>query len=248
MITSRQNQQVRLLRRLHDARGRREEGLYLLEGPHLVAEALAHHVPLALVATSPRLATRPDGAALLEALDQVPRWEMSDELLEYASEGETPQGVLAAATLPQHELLPGPLVLLDGLQDPGNVGTIIRTAAAAGAGGVLYRNPSADPFGPKCVRASAGVVAWFPVRQTDTVPALPVLAARARSAVPYTDAGLPWQQPFVLAIGSEAHGLSPQVEAAVTHFVCIPMARGVESLNAAIAAAVLLFHARSKVC
>jgi TrmH family RNA methyltransferase len=168
---------------------------------------------------------------------------------------ETSQGVVATAQLPQAakdiEVGAGFLaVALDGIGDPGNVGTIIRAAHGAGAEQALLGPGCCDAFNPKAVRASAGGVFALSVRSVDELPpalaklrqqGAVVLAADAGAAIPYWEADL--RGPTVLVMGSEAHGLSEEVRAAADGTMSIPMPGGAESLNAGAAAAVLLCEA-----
>ncbi len=167
----------------------------------------------------------------------------------------TPQGVAAIgrfAARPPAEVAgdAGPLALvLVGVADPGNAGTLLRSAEAAGAGAVLFCDGSVDPYGPKCVRASAGSLFRLAVsRDADAGAALAALAAHglttvatlARGAPPY-DAG-DLAGPLAIVLGSEAHGLPPAIGAAVDRVVTIPMAGRAESLNVAMAGTILCFE------
>ena len=167
------------------------------------------------------------------------------------SQTVTPQGVLAIAR--RHEVTVGealaaaraagwPLVVLDGVQDPGNVGTVCRTAAAAGAPAVAVLDGCADPYGPKAVRASAGTVLRLAVARGgwEALAGLRGFGASAAGGEPYDRARLAGAD--LVAFGSEAHGLRRDDLELVT----IPMAPGVDSLNVAAAAAVLLFEIRRR--
>lgn len=167
------------------------------------------------------------------------------------SQTVTPQGVLAiarrdevpvAAALAAARAARWPLVVLDGLQDPGNVGTLCRTAAAAGAPAVAVLDGCADPFGPKAVRASAGAVLRLAVARAGwaDLAGLRGWGAAATGGQPYDRA--PLADADVVAFGGEAHGLrSNELE-----LVTIPMAPGVDSLNVAASAAILLFEIRRR--
>jgi TrmH family RNA methyltransferase len=230
---------VRTLRRL--AR-RREPGLVLLEGPRVVAEAVACAVHLELLAVG-------EGVTFDAPAER--RVTLGTRALQAVSQTVTPQGVLAIGrhreARPDEAVLAArrvgwPLLVLDGIQDPGNVGTICRSAAAAGAPAVVVVGGGADPFGPKAVRASAGNVfrltvargAWPDLDQLGGYGAMPSGGVRPEDI----DLG----RAQVLALGGEAHGLRRQDLEPVS----IPMTRGVESLNVAAAAAVLLFEIRRK--
>jgi TrmH family RNA methyltransferase len=139
---------------------------------------------------------------------------------------------------------------LDGVRDPGNVGTMIRSAVAAGVDAILLLPGTADPFGPKAVRASAGLVGVAPLVRLDALSELPselfdrplqVVLADADAETPYTE--IDWSHPSCLVIGGETAGFAPASRASATHRVRIPMQPPAESLNAGTAAAVVLFEA-----
>jgi len=214
----------------------------LLEGPRVVTEAVASGVRLEVLVL--RAGVRFEAPA-----DRVVT--LGERAFGAASQTVTPQGVLAIARrdeVPMPVALAAaraagwPLVVLDGLQDPGNVGTVCRTAAAAGAPAVAVLDGSADPFGAKAVRASAGAVLRLAVARGSWADLSGVAGCGAAAAGgrPYDEADLP--ATGLLAFGSEAHGLRRDDLELVT----VPMAPGVESLNVAAAAAVLLFEVRRR--
>lgn len=167
----------------------------------------------------------------------------------------TPQPVVALVSWPVvdrpvlAESGPSLVAVLAGVSDPGNVGTVVRTAAAAGASGVMLTEGSADPFGPKAVRASAGAVLRLPIAESSREAALPTLAevgvrlvvADAHGSVALDDADLTGDVAVVL--GNETHGIPAGLAELPAVRVSIPMARGTESLNVAAAGAVILFEA-----
>lgn len=259
-ITSRRNPLVKRLRLLHDGRRRRQEGLLLLEGTHLVQEVLRLQLqPGELLATAPWLA---DHSALVGALPPscVCR-EVSQEVLEAVATTQHPDGVVltiaAPAPAPQAPTgAPAPLVLaLDGLQDPGNLGTLMRTALAAGVD-TLWLAEGADPFQPKVLRASAGAALALPMlreSRADLAERLSAAAAAGSQVVVAVRPGagpvaprpywqLDWTRPTVLLLGSEGGGVSPQLEALANQRVTIPHCAVVESLNVAVAAVPLLLE------
>jgi TrmH family RNA methyltransferase len=250
-VKSRQNAQIQLCRSLQDGSARRRHSLYLIEGVNGLEEAVRHHVPVQSVLWSERLADQPRGQALLSDLQSqgIALQAVDPALIDYVASTESPQGVVAIAPLPVYRLdaVMGPgrwTVMLDGVSDPGNVGTILRTAAAAGVDGVLLWGPGCDPWNPKTVRASAGVACWFPVVRIDTLSALgdaTLMATSSHEGRAYTDVQV---YSGVMVIGSESHGVSAAVAEHVEHWIHIPMEPGVESLNAAVAAGIILFHAR----
>jgi len=214
----------------------------LLEGPRVVAEAAACGVELDLLATR-------EGVAIPEVTaDRAV--VLSERAFASASQTVTPQGVLAVAR--REEVSVGdargaaraggwPLVVLDGVQDPGNVGAICRSAAAAGAPALVVLG-GADPYGPKAVRASAGTVFRLAVARGDwgELEDLHGYGTAPAGGLPLHEADLAGAG--LIALGAETHGLRNRHLPAVT----IPMAPGVESLNVAAAAAVLLFEIRRR--
>jgi TrmH family RNA methyltransferase len=221
---------------------RPEPGRVLLEGPRVIREAAACGVPLELVA-------RREGVDLDVQADRVVT--LGERALAALSQTVTPQGALAIARrveVPVGEAVARaraagwPLVVLDGVQDPGNVGAICRTAAAAGAPAVAALEGSADPHGPKAVRASAGLVLRLAVargRWSD-LAGLSGWGASAAGGRPLDSADVAGAA--LLAFGGETHGLRRDDLELVT----IPMAPGVESLNVGAAAAVILFEVRRR--
>lgn len=252
------NKLIRTVRRLQSSRAARERlGRTVLEGPRLVEEALARRIPLPTVVYSPRLLQSAAGSALVTRLSGGDRRlvYVTDELMDSLSGVEHTQGILAVAavTVPTAPLPPvvgepGLWVVADGLQDPGNLGTLIRSAAGAGAHAVGLTAGTVDPLNPKVLRASAGgwfrtAVQWLPpagdwLPAPDTV----VYAAHPHRGQPYFT--LDWRGPVVVWLGNEARGGSATGPTVVP--VRIPLAKGLESLNVAMAATVLLFHAAAQ--
>jgi TrmH family RNA methyltransferase len=249
-----ETQRLRAL--LRDPAARRAESAFVLEGPRLVADALDRGVTLDAV----YVGVHADRAfaellARLRAAG-VPVHGLKEGVLEKLGTTRTPQPVLGVvpipAPVPVGDLPPGLAVVTVGVQDPGNLGTIVRSAEAAGAvAAVVGRGEhGVDPWNPKVVRGSAGAVLGIPVTTVDDpADALRSLRARGFRAVgaeatgarPYTDVDLTGA--CALVIGSEAHGLGDAVAAALDEIVAIPMAGATESLNAGVAASILLFEA-----
>jgi TrmH family RNA methyltransferase len=248
---------LRAIRALQTRRGRERSGQTIIEGVRLVEAALAAGVELGAVLYSERLLRSPRGERLVrrsqEAGGQV--CLVDEATLSSAAATETPQGILAvipAPGVPAERLLAQErpfLLAVDGVQDPGNLGTMLRTAAAAGATGVLLGRGTVEFANPKVLRAAMGAAFLLPIAEGAELPdALSALAARGVAVV----AGDPQGRedlfssgvavPAVVVVGGEANGLSTPVEGAVTRRVRIPMAPGVESLNAGVAAALLLYE------
>jgi TrmH family RNA methyltransferase len=253
-IRSRSNAVVRRFRALKE---RSAADLALLEGTKLLEEALAAGAIVTEVAASPRAGRGARGRALLQALERrgVPVRFMDEDVLGSVSEAETSQGLLALARRPAfaEEALFGahPLLLVAvGIQNPGNVGALLRAAEAAGASGAYLAEGCADPFSWKALRGSMGSAFRLPHRRrVDARETLRRLEARGVATVAavasaearYDEADL--VRPVALVVGSEGSGLDEGLAAAASARVAIPMRGGVESLNVAVAAGILLFEA-----
>lgn len=248
-IRSRDNAQVKRWAKLaRDSRLRRSERRVLVEGPHLLAAALdAGITPIAFLATDAGLADA-EIAALARRSGIAPT-VLSASAFAAIADVRTPQGVAAELPLPEVQR-PGTTIFLEAVQDAGNVGTIVRSAAAFGAGAVVLDRQCADPWSPKVLRAGQGGHFALGVRQVDDLPAAlrafrgRLLCAVARGGRPLREAPLTGQ--LAWAFGSEAAGLSAAVLALAAEKVSIPMSRGAESLNVAAAAAICLYEAASR--
>lgn len=216
------------------------EGLALAEGPHLLEEALRANaeVQAVIVAESARTDI---GSSHIRVL------RVSDATFAGLASTESPQGILALVRPPKWALTdllrdPALIVVLDGIQDPGNAGAILRAAEAFGATGVVLLKGSVNPYNPKCLRASAGSIFRLPLVASVTVLDLPVAlyAADPRATKLIADADL--RSPCALVVGSEGRGVSPEL-AARAMGLRIPTSQ-VESLNAAVATGILLYEAR----
>ena len=244
-ITSRQNPLAVQIRRLNGSRcARRETGVFCAEGPKLLEEAVKAGAAIETVVTA-----RGTQAACPEPVRRV---EVPPELLKSLCDTRTPQGVLFLARMPNlsppERLEGGRWLVLDGLQDPGNVGAIWRSADALGADGLILVNSCADPFSPKTVRSTMGACFRLPVYETET-DALPGLLER--SGLPLYAAALREDTVDIKAaqldrcavvIGSEGRGVSPELLEMSEKTVKIPMRARCESLNAAVAAAIVLWE------
>jgi TrmH family RNA methyltransferase len=241
------------LRRLSGRRSARSaEGAYVIDGPTLLADALDAGVEVTDVVAEPGCPRAVVERA--EAAGAVVRHTREGALARVV-DAVTPQALAAIARLPvrapgEVAAAAGPLSLvLVGVSDPGNAGTLLRSAEAAGGGAALFCDGSVDPFGPKCVRSSAGSVFRLAVlRDGDAGEALDAIghtgaravATVARGGRPYDDADL--AGPVALVLGSEAHGLPAPLVATVDEAVTIPMAGRTESLNVGMAGTVLCFE------
>jgi len=251
------HQRVQRLRRLFGRRSARDaERAFVAEGAKVIGEALAAGAAIEAVYVDP--AATPAEIELTErCLAAGARvWPLEAGVLARVGGTVSPQplvAVVAAVDVPLQELLgrgPGLLVVCSDLRDPGNAGTVVRSAEAAGAGGVVFCDGCVDAFNPKTVRASAGAVLHVPVvngvatdQAMDAVgrAGLRRLGAVARGGVDYVEADL--ASPVALVVGNEAHGLTGPAAERLDGLVTIPMTGRAESLNVGMATAVLCFEA-----
>ena len=254
MLTSTQNPLVKQIRKLQSAKERREAQLFLVEGTHLIQEAVAVKYSLTtLCCTEHWQAQHPElWSILLATCDRVEL--VSDEVMKAIAATVTPDGVVAIAPRMAcaKPLIPANLTIaLATIQDPGNLGTMIRTAAAAGADGLWVSQDSVDLDNPKVLRASAGQ--WFRLAMgvSDNLAALvasykqqgvQVIATTSYTQTSYWDVDL--RSPTLILLGNEGAGLSDELAALADLQVKIPMSAAVESLNVATAAALMLYEVR----
>jgi len=248
-VDSVKNPLIQRLRALKSAEGRMAEGLFLVEGEKMMREAMALLTPAAALFEEDR-----DFGDLPEALSSrgarvlaVPR-----RVLEAVCDTKTPQGACAAFAPPKtldlaHQ--PRRIVALDGVQDPGNLGTIWRTADAAGFAALITGPGCADWLSPKVQRAAMGSGFRVPIAKVDDLgAALAELAGRGYDIVATALDGAPFyeraplKERFVLVIGSEAHGISPAVARCATMALKLPMRGGAQSLNASVAAGIIMYE------
>lgn len=250
MITSVHNPKIKWVRELQaSSRQRRDEGVFIVEGVRLAEEALAAGWVARLALHTAELNGRAQAVVDGFAAQGAPLEAVAPPVLQAASDTETPQGVLVV--LEAHPLpVPEPLTLTlipDRLRDPGNLGTLLRTAAAAGVQAVFCPPGTVDAFSPKVVRAGMGAHFRLPVLSLDWAEiayrcaGLHVYLAAAGEGCRYDQAD--FTRPLALLVGGEAEGAGPDARRLATLPVQIPMPGGGESLNVAVAAAVLLFEA-----
>lgn len=244
---------ITTIRDLHRRKARERRGLALAEGVRLVEEMVAVGARCKGVAWSPALESTPRGSALRAALIDrgVPMHECDDDELSKVAATEQPQGIIAVYEPRQwalSDLAPTSrrvLVVLDGVQDPGNVGTIARTAVAFGAAGVLALPGTADLTNPKVVRAAMGALFRLPHRSAtiDELAAI-VQGAGAETWVSAMHgdavASLQSSVPVAIVLGNEGAGVSDAIMTGATRRVTIPIEAGAESLNVAVAAGIIL--------
>ena len=248
MITSSSNSKLKLVRKLQNSsQDRKSEAAFVIEGVRLIEEALMIGWPLTFVLYDQTLSSR--GKTILTALENQKydhAYEISTGLMAEISDTETSQGILAVLPQKTRPLPSTPdfVILVDQVRDPGNMGTILRAAEALGAGAIVLTPGTVDAFSPKVIRAGMGAHFQLPIQQLPWheihtyLKDLPVFlaASDAEKTIWETD----FSQPCALLIGGEAFGASPMGEQIATERLTIPLAGQAESLNAAVAAGILM--------
>jgi TrmH family RNA methyltransferase len=252
MITSTRNPKIQWIKALQGRpRRRKEAGVFIVEGVRLAEEALASGWPIQLGLFLPSADERLQRLTAALQARQIPLEEVSPTVLQAVSDTETPQEILLVV---QQQNLPLPekltfVLVIDAVRDPGNLGTILRSAAAAAVDAVLLPPATVDVTSPKVVRAAMGAhfrlpilrLSWDKIGQILQKHLLTVFLADAHGKIAYDQAN--FRQPFCLIIGNEAQGASAMARSLAAQSVFIPMPGKMESLNAAVSAAILLFEA-----
>jgi RNA methyltransferase, TrmH family len=246
-ITSTSNARIREFASLSRARTRRDLGLHLVEGPNAVREALAAGVVTEVFVTS--------HAPVIEVPDGVAVTSVTEAVLAKLADATSPQGVVAVARTRPTDLGEvvgaGLLVVLHEVADPGNAGTILRTADAAGAAGVVLTAGSVDPYSPKAVRSAAGSSYHLPIVTGVTLADVATACRAAGQRVLGLDALATDEvrtletagSPLALVLGNEAHGLPTDSHPHLDGLVAVPIHGRAESLNVAAAAAIAIYAA-----
>lgn len=251
MITSTQNPKIQWVRSLQSrSRQRHEAGAFVIEGVRLVEEALVSGYKAQLVLYSDDL--NPRGHNLLQAFESqgTPVEFVSPKVMRSASDTETPQGILVVLALPS---MPASkdlnfVLIPEGVRDPGNLGTMLRTAVAAGVDCVFLPGGTVDAYAPKVLRAAMGAhfrlpithAPWDTIRPTISAESLKVFLADANDGEAYTRVDL--SVPLALVVSGETEGPSPEALDLADARLHIPMPGSAESLNVAIAAGILMFE------
>jgi len=258
MITSKLNPKIKEIRLLNQAKHRNARGLYFIEGVRLVEDELRQDLPVRKVVYSPRLEKAQRGAALLSlSRKKISRAEwlyVSEEVMGSISDTPSHQGILVVLGKKEYnweelEKREGMVLLLCGLQDPGNLGTIFRAAEAGGAAGLILTRGSIDPYSPKVARASMGSIFRIPfLANQDLHDCLRVLrslgykiwATAGHGGIPFWEADL--AQSSAVIFGQEGAGIPEDLIEAADGLLTIPMAPPTESLNVAMAAGLVIYE------
>lgn len=262
MITSRQNPKIRQIRALKHRKARQETGLFLVEGLHATGSAMEAGAPIEYLCYSPEKLSSEYGANLVAALTAqgIPCLAVSEDVFELLAEKENPQGILAVVRQQRRQLadfnrenFPWGVALV-APQDPGNLGTILRTVDAAGASGVIILDKGVEIYHPKAVRASMGALFWRPViraafdefsqwAKANDYTLYGSSAKRGRSL----EAAESFRRPAILLLGSEREGLSREQAEVCNEIIQLPMQGQVTSLNLSVAAGILLYAMRETI-
>ncbi|GAJ25375.1 rRNA methylase [Liquorilactobacillus sucicola DSM 21376 = JCM 15457] len=252
VIRSVQNKQVKEWKKLSTKKGRKKQNAYLLDGWHLVKEALAARSEIKLLLVTEDFKYR----AEFEEMNTQNSEEIiiSEEVAKHLSETPSPQGIFGVIALKKEQSTPvslqgGAWLMLDSVQDPGNIGTMVRTADAAGFTGVIFGVGTADVYQPKVVRAmqgsqfhikliTASLSEWIQQMHKENMPVFGTELNPA--AKPYDEVGK--YRDFAIVMGNEGNGMSEEILSTTTTNLYIPIKGHAESLNVAVAAGILMFQ------
>ncbi|MBI5554662.1 MAG: 23S rRNA (guanosine(2251)-2'-O)-methyltransferase RlmB [Elusimicrobia bacterium] len=249
------------IRSLRQKKARAEKKAFIMEGIRAVEELCKSPEQRFKVIYTQELESTRRGQLLLQNLTrrQIDLTQVTPQELAAVSDCETPAGILAVAEIKEYrltELLDGPkpfLVVLGGIQDPGNLGAIIRTAEAAGVTGIILSKETVDPYNPKVVRATMGSLLRLPLVKVDNLLSLikklrarqiKTVACDAHGAKNYYETG--WRLPLALIFGNEGAGMTKEITVQMDEVIKIPQRQGVDSLNVAVAAGIIMYQVVEK--
>ncbi|SKA08194.1 TrmH family RNA methyltransferase [Selenihalanaerobacter shriftii] len=256
IISSAQNSKVKFLRSLYRKKYRRKHKKFLLEGSRIITEALKENVDIYQVFYSDQFLDRQSNKELINRLkSQTEVIQITDSLLKDIADTETPQGIIAIVNQPEFELNEfladdnDFFLIIDQVQDPGNLGTIMRTADGAGVDGIFILKGTVDIYNLKNIRATMGSIFRLPIFNLDRpenikevlqTEDIQVVAGEITTNDYYYD--LDYRKPTALVVGNEGSGIRNEVLDLVDHKVKIPLNSGIDSLNVAIATGVMLYE------
>lgn len=245
-ITSVQNAKVKAWRKLHHKKGRVKSGRFLVEGNHLVEEAMKSNWNVCELMISDDVDQLPDGALKADA------YRLSRQVFAHICQTENPQGVAAVVEMKwvQPSKKAQNLLLLDSIQDPGNLGTMIRTADACGFDGVILGNGTVDVFNDKVIRSTQGSIFHIAIEQADLVEKVQELqaygyavwATALRNSQDYQQ--IEPAEKIALLLGNEGSGVHERLQQSADEIVRIPIYGKAESLNVSVAAGILMYHVK----
>ena len=252
MITSSQNPKLKLVRLLMGRpKERREANAFVVEGVRLIEEAFTAGWKFKFALYSDGLSDRGRDVVNVLTANRIDVEEVSGDLLQKVSETETPQGILAVLEFMDMFMPEAPnfVLVLDQIRDPGNLGTLLRTAASAGVQAVLLSPNTTDAFAPKVLRAGMGAHFRIPIHDLTweeiderLIVKHPLMHIYLADMEGTSFWNMDLRKPLALIVGSEAEGASSEAHRMATQKICIPMAGNVESLNAGVAGSVLMFE------
>jgi TrmH family RNA methyltransferase len=249
------------IKSLHQKKGRAEKKAFIMEGVRAVEELLRSPGQHFKVIYTEELEANRRGQLLLQNLahNQIEMTKVTAQELAAVSDCETPAGILAVVNITEHRLADvlaatKPfLVILDGIQDPGNLGAIIRTAEAAGVTGIILSKETVDQYNPKVVRATMGSLLRLPVVKVDNLVSLieklrsrkiRTIACDVRGSKNYYEVS--WSLPLALIFGNEGAGMAKEIAAKIDEVIRIPQRKSVDSLNVAVAAGIIMYQVVEK--
>lgn len=239
VITSKDNGFIKDVIKLKTRKGRQKSGQFILDGYRIVKHAIENKASIAHVIVTEQFLNHHgldyDGSII----------QVTEDIMKQLVETETPQGIVAIVSTESRSIERGPILFLDQIQDPGNMGTLIRTAEAAGFSGVMLRKGCTDPYSQKSIRSSMGSIVSIPILMNQDIEDLLALDYRIYGAA--LEGGKPYKavtydESCVLVIGNEGNGITDEVLNIVNDRIYIPMKGDVESLNASIAGGILMFE------
>ena len=242
IYSSKQNALIKKIASLKDKKGRREHGLYIVEGVKMVSEAIKYGQDIDCIVISERCDFVAPGS--------VETITVTEQVFSYLTGEVTPQGVLAVIKIPENSLTTpsGNAIILDGLQDPGNMGTIIRTASACGYSDI-YLLSCVDAYSPKAVRASMSGIYFVNIHKCEVENLKALLSGfeiivadfGGKNLFEYTPSGS-----YAIVIGNEGNGVSDEVKSLADTVLTIPMDSKIESLNASVACALMMYNLKKE--
>ncbi|MGO4888653.1 TrmH family RNA methyltransferase [Anaerobacillus sp. MEB173] len=246
-IESHKNARVKEWKKLHSKKGRENSGRFIIEGPHLVEEALNHGIEIFEIIVTENFSIPSNWK-----VDNIRMYIVTDKVMSELSETETPQGVAAVCELFTSRTLnikTGQFLLIDGVQDPGNLGTMIRTADSAGISAVILGEGTVDVFNSKVIRSTQGSLFHLPIIKGNLEEwigkckdaGVPVFGTALKGAVLYKEVGSIMDQ-FALIVGNEGSGVKQKWLEQTDQNIYIPIYGKAESLNVAVATGILLYH------